>query len=144
MAEVRFWDTSALVKVFDACEPDHRRARGLWSGPRSRRVKQVSSILVAIEVVRRFYRSVPDEVGTLIDALDALDLVYIDDKVLPVALELARHSLASGADTAIVACAVAIKRGDGKEVELVTADGDQARLAQREGVQVLRLSTARP
>jgi len=140
MAEARFWDTSALVKVFDAKESDHRRARGLWSGPRSRRVRHVSSILVAIEAVRRFYRSVPDEVGALLDALDAVDLVFLDDKILPVAFELAKHSKASGADTAIVASAVALKRYSGKQVELVTADQDQATLASREGIEVVQLS----
>jgi predicted nucleic acid-binding protein len=143
MAEVRFWDTSALVKIFDSSEPDHRRARGLWSGPRSRRVRQVSSVLVAVEAVRKFYRTVPEEVGTLLEAIDALDLVYLDDRVLPVALELAKHSVASGADTAIVASAVAIKRGDGKDVELVTADAVQAGLAAREGLGVVRLSASR-
>ncbi len=139
MAEVRFWDTSALVKVFDAREPDHRRARGLWSGPGSRRVRHASSILVAVEAVRKFYRAVPEEVGTLIEALETLDLIYLDDRVFPVALELARRSRAGGADTAIVATAVCIKRAAGEKVLLVTADSSQAELAGSEGLEVALL-----
>jgi predicted nucleic acid-binding protein len=103
-------------------------------------VRHVSSILVAIEAVRKFYRSVPAEVGTLREALETLDLVYLDDRVLPVAWELARRSRASGADTAIVATAVCIRRAAGDEVELITADAGQAALARGEGLNVVLLA----
>lgn len=140
MGEIRFWDTSALLKNFEQRESDHRRARGLWSGPRSRRVEHASSTLVAVEAMRKFHRAVPGEVGQLEDALRSVYLVAIDATVLPVAFELAKRSLATGADTAIVACAVAVKRSSGKTLEFVTADRDQAVLAASEGVEIVRLS----
>lgn len=139
MGEIRFWDTSGLLKIFDAREADHRRARGLWSGPRSRRVEHASSVLVAVEAIRKFYRTVPDEVGQLEDALRSIALVALDAAILPIAFELARRSKATGADTAIVACAVAVKRASGKSVELVTADREQATLAAGEGIEILLL-----
>lgn len=139
MADVRYWDTSALLKVFDARERDHRRARGLWSGPRSRRVEHATSTLVAIESVRKFYRNAPAEVGQLMDALRAMYLVPLDAIVLPIAYELAKRSKATGADTAIVSCALAIRRSTGREVELVTADGEQGTLASSEGLRTILL-----
>lgn len=139
MADVRFWDTSALIQVFDSRERDHRRARGLWSGPRSRRVEHATSILVAIESARKFYRNAPGEVGQLMDALRAMYLVPLDGIVLPIAFELAKRSKVTGADTAIVSCALAIRRATSREVELVTADGEQAGLASSEGLRTILL-----
>jgi len=139
VAEVRFWDTSALLMVFDARERDRRRARGLWSGPRSRKVEHATSVLVAIEAVRKFHRSAPAEVGQLMDALRAMVLVPLVASLLPIAYEIAGRSHATGADTAIVSCAVAIPRVAGKEVEFVTADDEQGDLARAEGLETVVL-----
>jgi predicted nucleic acid-binding protein len=77
------------------------------------------------------------------EGLDELDMIYVDERVLEIAFELAKTSNASGADTAIVACAVAVARESSKEVEFVTADSDQKNLVLSQEMGVIQLSGQR-
>jgi len=139
----RFWDTSAIIQVYHSFARDHRKALGLWSGPRSRLVEHVTSALVAIEAVRRIYVVQPEFAPDVRDALSKMWRVPVDDQILPIGSLLAsKGGQASGADRAIVACAIWTARQVNDRIEFVTSDGSQAEIAERGSsgeLQVLRL-----
>ena len=53
---IRFWDTSALVKVYSSTEIGHREALRLLHGPRARALRHATSMLVTIEIVSAIVR----------------------------------------------------------------------------------------
>jgi hypothetical protein len=127
----RFWDTSAIIQVYHAYARDHRRALGLWSGPRSRSVEHVTSALVAVEAVRRIHVVEPEFVADVRDALTRMWRVPVDDQILPIGYMLAsKGGQASGADRAIVACAIWTARQVNDRVEFITSDRSQAEIAE--------------
>jgi predicted nucleic acid-binding protein len=138
VGNVRFWDTSALLQIFNSSLPDHRAARNLWSGPRSGRFEHATSAVVVIETALHLHRAGFDK-SDLLQAVDMMDVFAVDEDLFPAAFQLIERSHAGGADTATVACAVEARRGGAGEVELITADRRQGKLAQREGIRVTLL-----
>jgi len=127
----RFWDTSAIIQVYHATARDHRRGLELGSGPRSRAVEHVTSALVAVEAVRRIYVVEPEFVPDVRNALTRMWRVPVDDQILPIGYTLAgKGGQASGADRAIVACAIWTARQVNDRVEFITSDGSQAEIAE--------------
>jgi hypothetical protein len=139
----RFWDTSAIIQVYHSFAKDHRRALGLWSGPRSRSIEHVTSALAAIEAVRRIHVVQPELVPDVRDALSRMWRVPVDDQILPIGYRLAGdRGQASGADRAIVACAIWTARQVNTRVEFITSDASQAEVAETHSsneLEVLRL-----
>lgn len=139
----RFWDTSAIIQVYHAYAKDHRRALGLWSGPASRSVEHVTSALVAVEAVRRIHVVEPEFVTDVRNALSRMWRVPVDDQILPIGYLLAcKGGQASGADRAIVACAIWTARQVNDQVEFITSDGSQAEIAENgssKELEVIRL-----
>jgi hypothetical protein len=92
----------------------------------------VTSALVALEAVRRIYVVQPEFASDVRDALSKMWRVPVDDQILPIGYMLAsKGGQASGADRAIVACAIWTARQVNDRIEFVTSDGSQAEIAER-------------
>ena len=144
-SRARFWDTSAIIQVYHGLAKDHRKALGLWSGPRSKGVEQITSALVAIEAVRRIHIVSPECAADLRIALKRMWRVPVDDQVLPIGYALAqRRGEASGADRAIVACAMWIARQIHTQIEFVTSDASQAEMAGEHAAEELEVIQLNP
>jgi predicted nucleic acid-binding protein len=137
--EIRFWDTSALLQVFDEDQTDHTAAVGLWDTRHGRYARR-TSLIVAIEALQASRAIAPRYLTDVQEALETdVDLVPFDTERFDVALEIARRRYAKGADTAIVASAVFAQRRTAVPVTFVTADEDQASLARAFGLKVKKL-----
>ena len=130
---IRFWDTSALVKVYSSSEAGHRRAVALLHARRPR-LAHATSMIVAVELVAALVRRTGDR--ALAEAaeaqLDGMSQVEFAVEQRDTALRLAFSGLARGADTAIAAQALVLAGAAAERVEFVTADAAQARLVERE------------
>jgi len=137
--EIRFWDTSAILKVFDSDEADHNAALALWDTRRGRFLRR-SSMIAGIEAVQAARAQSPKILANVQNAVDKdIDLVPFDDERFKVALEIAKRRYAKGADTAIVASAIFAQRRTSANVTFITADEDQAKLARECGLEVTML-----
>ena len=137
--ELRFWDTSALLQVFDRDEADHRSAVGLWGARRGRFARR-TSMIVGIEALQAARAHAPRYLPEILAAIENdIDLVPFDSERFEVALQIARHHAARGADTAIVASAVYTQRRTSVPLIFITADEEQAKLAVDSGLKVKKL-----
>jgi predicted nucleic acid-binding protein len=142
---IRFWDTSALVKVYSSSEAGHRRAVALLHTRRTR-LAHATSMIVAVELVAALVRRTGDR--ALAEAaraqLDGMSQVEFAVEQRDAALRLAFSGLARGADTAIAAQALVLAGAAAERVEFITADAAQARLVEREaGARRLDLGVVR-
>jgi predicted nucleic acid-binding protein len=137
--EIRFWDTSALLQVFDQDEADHRAAVGLWDTRRGRFVRR-TSMIVGVEALQAARAKAPAHLPKILAAIESdSDLVPFDSERFDVALEIGKHHAARGADTAIVASAVYAQRRTSASLMFITADEEQAKLAVDSGLKVKKL-----
>jgi predicted nucleic acid-binding protein len=131
---IRFWDTSALVKLYSPTEAGHREVLRRLHGPRAKAVRQTTSMIAAVELVSALARRTGN--AALVDAatrqLETFSQVEFGARHRDLALRLARSGLARGADTAIAAQVLMVAEASVTPVEFLTADEPQARLLQRE------------
>jgi predicted nucleic acid-binding protein len=131
---IRFWDTSALVKLYSSTEAGHRDALRMLHGTRARSVRQATSMIAAVELVSVLVRRTGNT--ALVDAasrqLAAFSQVEFTARHRDLALRLARSGIARGADTAIAAQVFVVAEASTMPVELLTADEPQGSLVQRE------------
>ncbi|MGH7895040.1 MAG: PIN domain-containing protein [Candidatus Binatia bacterium] len=130
---IRFWDTSALVKAYSPREAGHAAAvRALH--PRTREVRHMTSMLVAVELVSALVRRTGDrELGrAVMRQLDAFDQVEFGEAHRELALRLALGGATRCADTAIAAQALLVGVAAAEAMEFLTADIAQARLVRSE------------
>jgi len=132
---IRFWDTSALVKLYSSTEAGHRTALALLHGPRAKTVQQATSMIAAVELVSALARRTADAalVGAACRQLETLSQVEFSARHRDLALRLARSGVARGADTAIAAQVLVVAEASVAPVEFVTADEPQASLVEHEG-----------
>lgn len=131
---IRFWDTSALVKLYSSTEGGHREAlKRLHVFPR-RPVRHVTSMIAAVELISALARRTRDAalVAAALRQLEAIGQVEFTERHRDVALRLAGSGLARGADTAIAAQALVVAEASGMPVEFLTADEAQSRVVQGE------------
>jgi predicted nucleic acid-binding protein len=136
-----FWDTSALIRCYEATEV------GTHAPLLLHEKGHVGSVLIRIEGVsavrRRFGRDKAMQTAllkSLNEHLDHFDLSPIDSDVLDTAIALVdRHSLRAG-DALQLAGAVMLLRTLGRrQLRFATVDAEQARAARAEGMKVLQL-----
>ena len=129
---IRFWDTSALVKVFKSDEPAHARAMNLVYAAR-KAVRQTTSMIAAVELVAAIVRETRDRrlAAQATDLLKGFDQVEFGNLHRDLALRLAFMGNTRGADTAIAAQALILTAAGGR-LEFVSADKDQARVVASE------------
>jgi predicted nucleic acid-binding protein len=129
---IRFWDTSALVKVFKSDETAHARAMNLVYGAR-KAVRHMTSMLAAVELVAVIVRETRDRrlAAQATDLLKGFDQTEFAELHRDLAIRLAFQGLTRGADTAIAAQALVVaSAADG--LEFVSADKDQLRVVGAE------------
>jgi predicted nucleic acid-binding protein len=131
---IRFWDTSALVKVYSTSEPGHRDAVRLLHGRRSRTVRQATSMLAGVELVSALARRTRDQVlaTAAMRQLETFSQVEFAQRHRDAALRLALFGTTRGADTAIAAQALVVAGAAPEQLEFVTADAAQGRLVRKE------------
>jgi predicted nucleic acid-binding protein len=124
---IRFWDTSALVKIYSPTEPAHRTAVGLLHGRRARAVRHATSMIAAVELVSAIVRRTGDRelAAAAIGQLDAFSQVEFIARHRDVAIRLASSGIARGADTAIAAQVL--------EVAAISRTRTQGRSTRRSG-----------
>lgn len=129
---IRFWETSALVKVFKSDESAHARAMSLVYGAR-KTVRQTTSMIAAVELVAAIVRETRDRrlAAQATDLLKGFDQLEFGDLHRDLALRPAFLGRTRGADTAIAAQAL-ILAAAGARLEFVSADKDQARVVESE------------
>jgi len=131
---IRFWDTSALVKLYSPTETGHRDALQRLHGRRTRAVRQTTSMIAVVELVSALARRTANAslVGAASRQLEAFSQVEFTARHRDVALRLAHSGLARGSDTAIAAQALVVADASIAGLEFLTADAAQARLLRRE------------
>lgn len=131
---IRFWDTSALVKVFHAGEGGHARAVGLLRVGSSRAWRQMTSLLAVVELMCVLVRETRDRriAASALRVLSSFGQVALIPAHRDLAVRLAFTGMARGADTAIAAQAVAVAAAAQEKLEFITADVPQARLMAME------------
>ena len=129
---IRFWDTSALVKVFHRREPAHARARNLVYSAR-KTLTHMTSMIAAVELVAVIVRETRDRelAAQAVELLRRFDQVEFGEAHRDLALRLAFTGRTRGTDTAIAAQALAVA-ATGERLEFVSADQDQSRLVEGE------------
>lgn len=129
---IRFWDTSALVKVYSSAEVGHREALRLLHGPRARALRHATSMLVTIELVSAIVRRLgaSDLAALALHQLDSFSQMEMTERHRDLGTRLARTGIARGPDTAIAALALILAAASGNRLEFVTADASQARLVR--------------
>jgi predicted nucleic acid-binding protein len=127
---IRFWDTSALVKVYSAAEVGHHEAVRLLHGPRARPLRHATSMLVAVELVSALVRRLgASDLATLaLHQLESFSQMEMSERHRDLGTRLARTGIARGPDTAIAAQALVLAAVSGARLEFITADALQARL----------------
>lgn len=127
---IRFWDTSALIKVYARTEVGHARAFALLHGSGAHSVRHVTSMLVVVELISVLTRTTRNRalVRAAAAQLDAFEQVELTEIHRDLAVQMARTGIARGADTAIAAQTVAVASAARTRCELVTADKPQALL----------------
>lgn len=138
-----FWDTSALVRCYEANERSHDRAKNLLLKEKG----HLGSVLLRIEAVsgvrRRFGRDkgiLRSLLRAIDDHLSHFDLSPIDERILDKGIELVdRHALRAG-DAIHLSAAVLLARELGRrQMRFATVDAEQAEAASAEGIKVIRL-----
>ena len=131
---IRFWDTSALVKLYSPSEAGHREAIGRLHGRRGRAVRHATSMIAAVELVTALVRRTGDRAlaDGAIRQLEAMSQVEFSARHCDLALRLGLSGVARGADTAIAAQALVVAAASPTRLEFVTADAAQARLLRRQ------------
>lgn len=129
---IRFWDTSALVKVFHHQEPAHDRATNLIYGA-PKPVRHMTSMIAAVELLAVVVRETRDRrlAAEAVELLRGFDQMEFTEAHRDLALRLAFTGRGRGADTAIAAQALAVA-ATGERIEFVTADQEQSRVVQTE------------
>ena len=129
---IRFWDTSALVKLFHRQESAHARASNLIYGA-GKTIRQITSMIVAVELVAVVVRETRDRqlAKQAVELLRGFEQMEFLEAHRDLAVRLALAGQARGADTAIAAQALAVAIV-GDRLEFVTADRDQSRVIERE------------
>jgi predicted nucleic acid-binding protein len=125
---IRFWDTSALVKIFHRQESAHARATNLIYGA-GKTIRQMTSMIVAVELVAVVVRETRDRplARQAVDLLRGFDQMEFTEAHRDLAVRLALAGQARGADTAIAAQGLALA-ALGERLEFVTADLEQSRV----------------
>jgi uncharacterized protein len=138
-----FWDTSALIRCYEANERSHDRAKNLLLHEKG----HAGSVLLRLEAVsglrrrfgsdRGFYRSLLHAMET---SLDYFNLAPVDDRALEKALELIdRHALRA-ADAIHIAAALLLSKAIGRrQLRFATVDVEQAQAVSAEGLKAIRL-----
>lgn len=128
---IRFWDTSALVKVFKRDERAHARAMSLVYGRKA--VRHMTSMIAAVELVAAVVRETRDRrlAAQATELLKGFDQVEFGDLHRDLAIRLAFLGKSRGADTAIAAQALTVAAAGGR-LEFVSADQDQSRVVESE------------
>lgn len=129
---IRFWDTSALVKLFNRHESAHARASNLIYGS-GKAVRQMTSMIVSVELVAVVVRETRDRqlAKQAVELLRGFDQMEFLEAHRDLALRLALAGRARGADTAIAAQALSVA-AVGERLEFVTADRDQSQVIAAE------------
>jgi len=129
---IRFWDTSALVKIFHRREPAHARATNLVYGVR-KSLRHMTSMLASVELAAVIIRETQDRTlaEQAMDLLRSFDQAEFSELHRDLAVRLAFRGRTRGADTAIAAQALAVAAA-GERLEFVTADRDQSGLVESE------------
>jgi predicted nucleic acid-binding protein len=129
---IRFWDTSALVKVYSSTEIGHREALRLLHGPGTRALRHATSMLVTVELVSAIVRRLgaPDLATLALHQLESFSQMEMTERHRDLGIRLARTGIARGPDTAIAAQALVLAAASGARLEFVTADASQARLVR--------------
>lgn len=139
-----FWDTSALLKCYDASETDHRRALNLLL----REKGHLGCALLRLETISGLARRSGSDralrdsiIARAEDQLSAFDLVPVDEELLEAGIRLAiKHSLRA-ADSLHLAAALQTARQIGRRtLHFATSDAEQASAAAGERLKVLRLA----
>ena len=138
-----FWDTSALIRCYEAAELGHARAKNLLL----REKGHVGSVLIRLEGVsairRRFAQDRAMQASLLKflnEHLDHFDLSPIDTRALEKAIALVdRHSLRAGDALHLAAAVLLAKELGRRQFRFATTDGEQAQAARAEGMKVIRL-----
>jgi predicted nucleic acid-binding protein len=138
-----FWDTSALIRCYEAGEPSHARAKTLLL----REKLHVGSALIRLEAAsgihRRFARDrammVP-LLRTVDEHLAHFDLSPIGERVLDRGIALIkRHALRAG-DAIHLASAILLSKDLGRrQLRFATVDAEQGAAAAAEGLKIIRL-----
>jgi len=129
---IRFWDTSALVKVFHTRETAHARATNLvYGAPKSAR--HMTSMIVSVELVAVLVRVTRDRAlaAQAVDVLRGFDQVEFTELHRDLAVRLAFTGRTRGADTAIAAQALTAAAAAGR-LEFVSADREQSKAVESE------------
>lgn len=138
-----FWDTSALLRCYEANEPSHVRAKNLLL----REKGHVGSALIRLEAVsgirRRFARDkgmLSTLVRTVRGHLDHFDLAPLEERVLDKAMAvIERHALRAG-DALHLASAILLSKDLGRrQFRFATVDDEQGIAASAEGLKVIQL-----
>lgn len=131
---IRFWDTSALVKIYSPAEVGHRDALELLHGRQARALRHTTSMIAAVELVSALVRRTGDR--TLASAamrqLEAFSQVEFTAQHRDTAVRLGLSGIARGADTAIAAQVLVVAAASANRTEFLTADAAQARLVRIE------------
>jgi predicted nucleic acid-binding protein len=138
-----FWDTSALIRCYEANERSHARAKNLLLHEKG----HIGSALIRIEAFSGIRRRLGNDKGnlrslltTIEEHLDHFDLSPIDERVLEKGINLVdRHALRAG-DAIQLAAAVLLSKDLGRrQMRFATVDAEQAKAASSEGLKVIRL-----
>jgi len=129
---IRFWDTSALVKVFHVREAAHARATNLIYGA-AKSTRHMTSMIVSVELVAVLVKETRDRAlaAQAVQVLRGFDQVEFTEPHRDLALRLAFTGRTRGADTAIAAQALAAAAAGGR-LEFVSADQEQSRTVESE------------
>jgi predicted nucleic acid-binding protein len=125
---IRFWDTSALVKVFHRQELAHARASNLIYGA-GKTIRQMTSMIVAVELVAVVVWETRDRqlARQAVELLRGFDQMEFTEAHRDLAVRLALAGHPRGADTAIAVQALAVA-SVGERLEFVTADYERSRV----------------
>jgi len=138
-----FWDTSALIRCYEADEPVQGHAMNLLLRESGHKGSSLIKVEAVSAIIRRFSRrrAVRASLLALLEEhLSHFDLVPIDEHLMELAVKLVRaHSLRAG-DALHLAAAVRLARDLGKRrFRFATADTEQADAAEAAGILVIRL-----
>ena len=138
-----FWDTSALIRCYEASEPSHARAKNLLL----REKGHGASVLIQIEAIsgirRRFARDKGARASLLkivTQHLEHFDLSPIDDRVLDNGVALVERHALRASDAIHLAAAILLSKDLGRRhLRFTTVDAEQGIAAVAEGLNVIRL-----
>jgi hypothetical protein len=137
-----YWDTSALLRAYNADEPHHERALNL----RASKDRHVASALLKAEFLgtvcsrlfgkRGLMKSVVEEA---LEELREWSLLAVDPALEGATLLCRRHGL-RGADAVHLASALTLRREVTRKFRFASADARQLAAARAEGLKVIDLA----